>query len=169
MVHLHFLKQLERTRGPFCGVRHCAEHGHLHVFNGVQGGNQVEGLEYKADVVAAIGVEAERAAELLAAVEYLALAGHIQPAKQLQERGFAASAGAGDSQPLALGHRQVHAAQGLDAALVVALGQLSCFQQGASHFATHPRERVEPRARRAVRRPRARRARRCREPRPGAG
>ena len=124
------------------GVLPGGQHGHLHVLNGAQRGQQIKGLEDESHLAGAVGVEVDGGAEPGVLKEDLAAGGGIEPAQQLQQGGFAAAAGSADGQVFPGGDSEIDAAQSLDASLVVALAQAAHFENrarlGGHEFGSNP-------------------------------
>src|ERR1700733_5679158 len=100
-------------------------------------------------------------AENGAFIEHFAAGGYIEAAEQLQQRGLTAATGAGDGDVLAGMDAEIDAAQGFNAAVVVALAQVADFQLRTSHGAVPLPAKDARRARLDRLRRSIRTARRC--------
>ena len=84
-----------------------AQHRHLHVFERVERGEQMEGLEDEAGPARAIGIDVNggdailRFADRLAAKQDRAFRREIESAEQMQQRRFAAAARSGNGEEIA--------------------------------------------------------------------
>ena len=127
VLQAHFDQEGAGAVRPVLSVQSAGQHGHLYVFQGVEGGQQIEGLEDEADVFGAVAVQIDMGSEQRVLKEDLAAGGRVETANQLQEGGFAAAAGAADGHVFTGMDGEIDAAQGLDASLVVAFLQIADF------------------------------------------
>ncbi len=97
MFQPHFAQQCLGTLPTCAAAIGHSEHGSLHVFNSTQCRQQVERLKDEADMVAAIGVEANRRSQSRTAEQDIAAGGGIKSAEQLKQGGLPTSTLSTDS------------------------------------------------------------------------
>ena len=123
--------QLQQLFGPLA-PRPAADglptHGHFHILQGCERGQQIVQLKDKAHGLRPELVQVADGGQVLVSDEHLATGGPVQPAKHIQQRALAAARRPHDSHHLALGDDQVHTIQGSHlVAVAVDFGQFPCF------------------------------------------
>ena len=115
LFHAHQFQQLPGPGGALCPAHAAVQHGQLHIFHRAGAGDQVEGLEHKADLAAAQGREGTvRCGGYVDAVQNIAaLGGFIQRADDVHQGGFAAAGLAHDGHKFPLVHFQIDAVEDL--------------------------------------------------------
>ena len=128
------------TLAPLLLLHAAVQKRQRHIIQRRQLGQQVEGLEHKADLlVAHLGQLLAGAFGNLPATQQIAAGGgHIQAADQVHQRGLAAAGGAHNGQIIPLGHIQIHILQhaGHGFAHGIILADIAHFQNHAQPSTT---------------------------------
>lgn len=99
------------------------EHGDLNIFDNVEGGHEVKGLEDETEIVPSVVVEAGEVLEVDTFEEDGSGGGLIETAEQIEQGGFAATAGTGDSDVFAREDGEGDVDERMNIAIDIILGE----------------------------------------------
>src|SRR5579859_6014887 len=114
VLKAHFTQQGFGAFGTITFSVFRREHRRLHVFQCAEGGQQVESLEDKSNMIAAITIEIDGGAQWLAPKKNAAAGGRVEAAEQMQECRLAAAAVPADGYKLSGFDGEIDTAKRLD-------------------------------------------------------